>query len=1079
MQNESINGPAIQDCEKEPITIPGSVQAHGLLIAIRLSDFTILQISENVFDLIGTHSSELLHQPLSKLMALEPIENACRRLGERQPRLLTPIPLELKINGTSKHFDGILHRSGRLLILELEKHIAVENINRGFGGFYEAIRETSTQIMVADNLTEVFDLACEEVRKITGFSRVLVYKFDEEWNGTVIAESRQPSVKSLMNHRFPASDIPKQARQLYTTNWLRLIPDVNYQPSRLVPTNNPITDAPLDLSHSVLRSVSPVHLEYMRNMGQGASMSISLLKNKQLWGLISCHHPSAHFLKYDIRIACEFIGQIVSTHITGREESATVDYKLQLKGIYEDLLSRGGTFEDLIGCFRSSSFRLLALADAQGAALIIDGVCVSIGTTPSKENILKLSEWFLRTGDHLFATDSLSKVLPNAETIQSIASGLLAISIPRDVGISIMWFRPEMKDAVLWGGNPHESKIPVASEGRYSPRKSFETWMENVSGRSRKWKQTELDVVEEFRNTILNLALKNESSILSASQADFRTSLADAIARGETTSRERDRAATLKENMMSLQHASAGVSRSFFDEFVDFALVSLNSKGLVETWSAGAQRLMGYEPSTAMGSSLALFFGDEDVLGERHELILKMAQEQGRCEEELWLYRGDKTSFWGKILVTAGTNEKQKKSGFSILIQDVTKEKANEEELKATKAAAEMANQTKTAFLANISHEIRTPLGAILGFAELMKGREQNMDERDLLFEKVKRNGEQLTVLINDLLDMTKVEAGRLEIEELEFELENFLRDIRQSIEIKAAEKGSQFQVVVHSLPGKIVSDPTRIRQIILNLSSNAIKFTESGGRIILDCSLQNSPEGTLLAIRMTDSGCGMSESEMGRLFKPFSQADVSTTRKYGGSGLGLFVSQRLARAMRGDLMIERSKLGAGTTFLALVHPKAIDQTTQFSKVSESPPKQIQAAPPDLDLNQKRILLVDDSIDNRDLISVFLKMAGAHVECETNGQTWFKRAIDENFDVVLMDIQMPIMDGNKAMENLRERDYKKPVIALTAHAMNDERERSLALGFSAYLTKPVDRILLIQTIAKLTEIGFMDKSGRT
>ena len=214
------------------------------LVALRASDFTILQISENVYDLIGVHSSELLHQSLSKLMEMEPVEKASLRLGERTPRLLNPIPIEIMAFGKPKHFNGILHRSGRILILELETHVASQKGYGGFGGFYEAIRDVTSRMMVTNSLSEVFQLACDEMLNLTQFSRVLIYQFDPDWNGTVIAESRRPHAASLLHHRFPASDIPKQARDLYTTNWLRIIPNVDYKPAK---SYRPLIPLPTEL----------------------------------------------------------------------------------------------------------------------------------------------------------------------------------------------------------------------------------------------------------------------------------------------------------------------------------------------------------------------------------------------------------------------------------------------------------------------------------------------------------------------------------------------------------------------------------------------------------------------------------------------------------------------------------------------------------------------------------------------------------------------------------------------------------------------------------------------------------------
>jgi len=284
----------LDECAREPIRIPGSIQSHGLLVALRYSDLTILQISENTMGLLGIEPSELLHQPLSKLMPVDAVEAAKSHMEERQPRILNPLPIEIRLGAKRLQFDGILHRAGRLLILELERHVKATS-NQGVSGLNLTVRSVTTKIIDSVNLQQTLQMACDELRRLTQYSRVLVYRFDSTWDGQVVAESVAPDAESLAHHRFPASDIPAQARELYTTNWVRIIPDINYTPAKLVPEINPITDEATDLSNAVLRSVSPVHLEYMRNMGYEASLSVSLLKNGKLWGLIACHNRTPKF----------------------------------------------------------------------------------------------------------------------------------------------------------------------------------------------------------------------------------------------------------------------------------------------------------------------------------------------------------------------------------------------------------------------------------------------------------------------------------------------------------------------------------------------------------------------------------------------------------------------------------------------------------------------------------------------------------------------------------------------------------------------------------------------------------------
>lgn len=530
MNKTALRAQALRNCAKEPIHIPGSVQPHGILLALKHPDLTILQVSENIFDMLGIRAEEVLHQPVSRFMNASPIRAAGRKLGQRVPRLLNPIPLELfHADGRILKFDGIIHLSGRIFILELERHVNPSTIEYGgFGGFYEAIRETTTQVMLAESLDEVLQLTCSEIRRLTQFSRVLAYRFDPDYNGVVVAESSDGKFSSLLHHRFPASDIPQQARELYATNWLRIIPDVDYTPSPLVPTHNSLIDQPLDLSYSVLRSVSPVHIEYMKSLGQGASMSISLLKGRKLWGLISCHHRKPHFLHYENRVAAEFIGQMVSSQIAAREGITEQEHRLRLKDIYDSLLRKGIRFGDVGATLEANATQLLALAQASGAAVVLRNEVSLIGYHPDIASIRAVLAWLARQDGLEFSTTALGKNDPQFQSIRAYASGLLAIALEPHYESAILWFRAEQKEAIPWGGNPNYSKL-LDAEGIVHPRKSFATWLENVEGTSLAWQQTELEVTSELRTALAGLALRDGITQRSDTSADFRMLLAQSL----------------------------------------------------------------------------------------------------------------------------------------------------------------------------------------------------------------------------------------------------------------------------------------------------------------------------------------------------------------------------------------------------------------------------------------------------------------------------------------------------------------------------------------------------------------------
>lgn len=381
--------------------------------------------------------------------------------------------------------------------------------------------------------------------------------------------------------------------------------------------------------------------------------------------------------------------------------------------------------------------------------------------------------------------------------------------------------------------------------------------------------------------------------------------------------------------------------------------------------------------------------------------------------------------------------------------------------------AAESANQAKSLFLANMSHEIRTPLGAILGFTEFLNDPNLTQENRAKYTNIIYRNGQLLTQIIDDILDLSKVEAGRLDIEVIGTSIVNLLSDIAAVMNLRAQEKGLEFTITTEpSVPKFIFSDPTRLRQILINLIGNAIKFTEKGrvGVHVKSDGLKH------LIFEVSDTGHGIVPEKQERMFEWFTQADSSTTRKFGGTGLGLALSRRLARALGGDIVISEST-AAGTKFIVSVATNLQDQIVT-TEVTQKPLlyKKIDLSTPLTSSSDVfagvRVLLVDDSDDNRTLIETILKRKGFEVETAVNGREGVEKALENNdFDIILMDMQMPILDGFEATQELRRSGYRKPILALTAHAMKEEREKTKAAGCDAHLTKPIEVAKLLGMIS--------------
>lgn len=382
-------------------------------------------------------------------------------------------------------------------------------------------------------------------------------------------------------------------------------------------------------------------------------------------------------------------------------------------------------------------------------------------------------------------------------------------------------------------------------------------------------------------------------------------------------------------------------------------------------------------------------------------------------------------------------------------------------ELELSKKVADEANQAKSAFLANMSHEIRTPLSAIIGFTDIMRDTTLPAEERLQVADIIARNGKQLSSLINDILDLSKIEAGKTDVESIPFSLPSFVAELTSTLQPTVDAKGLKFSVEMTSpLPAVVVCDPTRIRQIVVNLVGNAVKFT-ANGEVTLRLGVElTKRQAACFTIDVIDTGVGLAPTQKAQLFSPFTQADSSVTRKFGGTGLGLSLSRSLALAMGGDVVLKESQLGKGSWFRATIELDIVDTVLEKKKETAS----IEDV-----LRGLTILLAEDSPDNQLLMKRFLTRAGAEVTVADNGQSVVELATATKFDFILMDVQMPIMDGLTATRTLRSQGYRAPIFALTAHALKEEQARSFAAGCDAHLTKPFDRKKLIEAIKKFRD----------
>ncbi len=480
----------LDNCAREPIHVPGSVQPRGVLLA--LHEGVVVQVSASVAELLARPVEDVLGRTLEEVVgssAAAVVLAHAQAPGDVRDR--NPVLVHLPDGGA---WDAIVHHppgAERLLVLELERAEGPRPL--AYANTFQLVRGSLSELNRARSLEELYDVAAREVRDLTGFDRVMVYRFDADYNGEVVAEAKRADLNAFHGLHYPATDIPAQARALYELNWIRLISDIGYTPSPLVPQLNPVTGTPLDLTYATLRSVSPIHVEYLQNMGVTASMSISLLKDGTLWGLIACHHYSGpHAPSYGARAAAEFLGSVLSLRLVAQVEE---DRIAAARRVARDLagLVAASRDEDLpLTEALVQQPALLSIMEADGVVVRAQGRTAMVGIEP--DDAAAVLRWAASTGEDVTATDSLGTVVPG-----SPYAGALVVNLAD--GDAIAWLRREVATAVDWGGDPHNKAI-ARLEGdsvRLSPRKSFERWREVVRGSSLPWTEDHVDTATLLR----------------------------------------------------------------------------------------------------------------------------------------------------------------------------------------------------------------------------------------------------------------------------------------------------------------------------------------------------------------------------------------------------------------------------------------------------------------------------------------------------------------------------------------------------------------------------------------------------
>lgn len=590
----------LTDCDREPIHIPGAIQAHGVLMVLEEPALTVVQVSENVAMLLSRGVEAVLGKPLATAFDSASVERVRDALREDNWHEVNP----LRIDANGKRLDGILHRHAGAAILELE---LVTEPPRPMP-MPHPFRTVLLRMQRVRTLAELAEVVVVNMQRVTGFERVLFYRFHDDGHGSVDAEAKESALESYLGQHYPASDIPAQARQLYLDNWLRLIVDGRAPAARIVSARG---GGPLDLSFAVLRSVSPVHLEYMANMGVRASMSVSLIVRDRLWGLLSClNHSGPRHVPHDIRAACEFLGRLTSLQIAALDDRDLLALRAARRVTQHTLCeTMRATTDGVLDGLLADPEQLMGLVDASGVAVVGSGETATRGRTPPPALVEDIATWVCdREGPRPFSTESLGSLFPPALAAADVASGLLTFALPGEPQRRLLWFRPEVIDTVKWGGNPSKSVSPDAS-GRLRPRHSFALWREEVRYRSRPWTASDLEAADDLLRCALEIDLERRLSgeqravrardeLIAVVSHDLRNPLSAIVLQAdsmhETAHDDRTRS-SVERIRRSASHAKA-----LIDDLLDLARIEAQSfvvhRSSVDSRAMIEEALLGVAP---------------------------------------------------------------------------------------------------------------------------------------------------------------------------------------------------------------------------------------------------------------------------------------------------------------------------------------------------------------------------------------------------------------------------------------------------------------------------------------------------
>ncbi len=865
-------------CAREPIHIPGTVQSHGALLSVG-PDGRVRQASTSVEPLLGRAAAALQGVPLAEAVGGAVADWVAARAGKpgrrsrRFPRLRGQA-----VWVTAHDHDGLT-----LVELEPEPPSAPPPPTPA------AVRDAVAGFALEPNLFRACQLAAEAVAALAGYDRVMVYMFHPDQTGEVVAEVRDDRAASYLGLRYPASDIPEQARRLYLACGTRQVVNTHTPASPLVPRHDPATGKPLDMGLAVLRPLSPIHLEYLTNMGVAASLTASVVVEGALWGLIACHHNSPRWVDPTIHGAVaavsEALARVVERDSRWQHKRADAATNRAMGRLKRLLRRKDDVVEELI----LSRSGLAGTLRADGLALVIGDTSLATGRCPDPSWLTAFARDVAGKGPGLVQSERRARDVPGLPPTGNMAAGFLAQVLDPDLPAVLVAFADELETVVTWGGDPEKAAVWDPSRGRLSPRKSFELWRQTVRGESRPWRLEDVRLMRQVGDALASRVAADRDSLLAqverlrqrfASSPGLRREVLDALLEGIVL------VASVRDDDHMHIHS---VNRLFRETF---------GVGDAKTLP---KRLDAFLSKVGLPAELA------DPAYTTFPLV-----------REVWAVDGGRRWFSMERRTVFNIRSAEGDTRLALIsLHDVTPFKQAEQAMDAARRRAEDAMDRQRRFLAAASHELRTPLNAIIGFSEMMTDQvfgPLGNARYEGYAKDVLTSGRHLLSVVNDLLTLARMHGEALAPEGVRTDLTEELRQCCHLVETQVQARGLELEVVLPDQPLWLRVEPRTVRQVLLNLLSNAIKFTPAPGRVTCACGID--PGGPAY-LSVADTGIGIADHDQQDVFEPFVRAGNVYTRNTEGTGLGLSIVKALVEAQGGSVQLA-SRYGQGTTVRAI-----------------------------------------------------------------------------------------------------------------------------------------------------------------